>query len=132
MSPQRFPFAFQRPYDLVLRVVGATPDRSAVLVHDDHLDVRFGRLRIRTPWDNVVEAHVAGPYRAYRAIGPRLSLADRGVTFGSTAAGGVCIHFARPVAALFGRRKVHPNLTVTVADPPGLVAAIERARTGTS
>jgi hypothetical protein len=125
---ETFPFAFDAAYRLPLSVFGATPDRCRVTVYDDHLDVRFGRFRVRTSWENVVDATVTGPYRAYRAIGPRFSLSDHGVTFGSTSAGGVCISFAEPVRVLLGNVVRHPSLTVTVADPAGLVAAIDRAR----
>jgi hypothetical protein len=125
---ETFPFAFDAAYRLPLKVFGATPDRCGVSVYDDHLDARFGRFRVRTSWENVVGATVTGPYRAYRAIGPRFSIADHGVTFGSTSAGGVCITFAEPVRVLLGNVMRHPSLTVTVADPAGLVEAIDRAR----
>ncbi|WP_060711281.1 hypothetical protein [Pseudonocardia sp. HH130629-09] len=62
-----------------------------------------------------------------KALGARLSLADRGVTFGSATERGVCIRFHRPVPALdpFGTLR-HPGITVTIADPERLVAAVER------
>ena len=66
-------------------------------------------------------------------VGPHLSLADGGVSFGSTAAGGVCLRFGVPVPGLApGGWPRHPAATVTVthraallpfpagADPPGL------------
>ena len=63
--------------------------------------------------------------RAVKALGVRLSLADRGLTFGSTAAGGVCVEFTHPRRGIepFGLLR-HPGLTLTVADPDGLVAAL--------
>jgi hypothetical protein len=125
---ETFPFAFDAAYRLPLKLVGVTPARCGVSLYEDHLDARFGRFRVRTSWENVVDATVTGPYRAYRAIGPRFSLSDHGVTFGSTSAGGVCISFAEPVRVLLGNVVRHPSLTVTVADPAGLVAAIDRAR----
>jgi hypothetical protein len=127
---ERFGFAFARPYRPALAVLGIRPDTCEVRVTPDHLDVRFGRWRVSTPIDNVSDAQVAGPYRAYRAVGPRFSVADHGATFGTTAAGGACLCFHEPVAALLGQRLRHPNLTVTVADPVALVTAIEQARAG--
>lgn len=68
------------------------------------------------------------PARAYRAIGPRGSLTDRGLTFGTTTAGGVCLCVAEPIHGLdpFGL-VAHPGLTVTVADREGFAAAVRRA-----
>jgi hypothetical protein len=113
----------------MLRLAGVHDGTAEVVLDDVGVTARFGRFRVRTPWDNVRGAEVSGPFRWYRAIGPRMSLADRGVTFGSSTEGGTCIRFHRPVAALFGRRRVHPGLTVTVADPAALAAAID-ARIG--
>lgn len=113
------------PWATPLQAFGVRASTSGVTLDEARFDARFGRFRVVTPWDNVRDACVTGPFRWYRAIGPRLSLADRGVTFGSSTAGGVCVRFHRPVAALFGSKRIHPGLTVTVADPEGLRAAIE-------
>lgn len=116
---------FDRPWDRVLGLAGVRPATSGVVLDDDGFHARFGRLRVDAPWDDVAGACVTGPFRWYRAIGPRLSLADRGATFGSSTAAGVCVTFHRPVAGLFGARRVHPGLTVTVEDPAALRDAIE-------
>jgi hypothetical protein len=126
---ERFPFATEAPWSRLLPSPFREPPRAVVECNDVGLSARYGPFRVTTPWSNVRAVSVTGPYRWFRAIGPRLSLTDRGVTFGTAAAAGVCIQFHRPVAALFGRREVHPGLTVTAADPDGLVAAILR-RTG--
>ena len=123
-SEQRFPFRFDPAFRLPLALLGVRPSTARVRVGDD-LDIRFGRFRLSTPWSNVAGAEVSGPFKAHRAIGPRLSLADRGVTFGTSTRRGVCIRFHRPVGALLGERRLrHPGATVTVADPDGLQAAI--------
>lgn len=121
---ERFAFAFDPRLAPLVRPFGARPGAAEVVVDDRGVEVRFGRFRTAVAWDDVAGAEVSGPYRWYRVVGPRLSLADRGATFGSSAAGGVCLSFHRPVAALFGRRRVHPGLTVTVADPDGLRDAV--------
>ena len=45
----------------------------------------------------------------------RLSLADRGLTFGTNRSACVCVHFRDPVPSPL-RKQGHPALTVTVAD----------------
>jgi hypothetical protein len=129
VTVRRFPFAIDDRAALPLRVFGVREATAEVVLDEVGLTARFGRFRVRTPWDNVRDASVSGPFRWYRAIGPRLSLSDRGVTFGSTATAGTCIRFHEPVAALFGHRRVHPGLTVTVRDSEGLAVAIAEAVT---
>ena len=122
-----FPFEFDHRYQLLLRAVGVRPGNSQLRLTADELTARFGPWLVKTPLGNVSGACLTGPYRAHRAIGARLSLADRGVTFGSTCAGGVCVLFHEPVTGLdpLGLLK-HPGLTVTVADREGLHAELLR------
>ena len=124
MSSRRFAFLHDPRFAVPLRVLGVGPTTSWVEVDDEELRVRFGRLGLRTPRDNIAGVEVSGPYRWYRAIGPRLSLADHGVTFGTATHGGACVRFHEPVPALLGSRRGHPSATVTVADPAGLAAAL--------
>jgi hypothetical protein len=121
---QRFGFRFGAPFRVPLAVLGVRPATTGVTVDGAWLTARFGPWRLRTPRSNVTTARRTGPYRWWRAIGPRLSLVDRGLTFGTSTAAGVCIEFATPVPALAGRRLRHPGLTVTVADPDALVRAL--------
>lgn len=133
MSTCRFAFRHDRRFTVPLRALGVGPDTAWVEVDDTTLRVRFGRLGLRTPIDNVAGVELTGPYRWYRAIGPRLSLADGGVTFGTSTHGGVCIRFQESVPALLGRRFRHPGATVTVDDPPELARTLEeRGGPGTS
>lgn len=108
-----------------LRILGIRPDSDGVWIDDDVLTATFGPWRVLTPASNVAGAEVSGPYSPWRAIGPRLSLADGGLTFGTTARAGVCIRFHDPVAGLepFGLLR-HPNLTVTVVEPELLVTRL--------
>jgi hypothetical protein len=119
----RFEFEFLPAARPVLLAWGVTPGTAHVDVEGGALRVRFGFFNTTTPLTNVTGAKVTGPYKAIRAIGPRLSLSDRGATFATTTAGGVCITFAKPIKALFPKA-MHPGLTVTVADRAGLVAAL--------
>jgi hypothetical protein len=93
--------------------------QGVTLTDDGRFVARYGVLRVDTPLTNVSGAHVTGPYRWWTAVGPRASLADDGLTFGTTNHGGVCVHFRRPVHRVMGLRD-HSALTVTVADRAGL------------
>lgn len=125
MTPQRFTFAFEPRFRRLLAVLGVRPDTAWVRLDDEWLTVRFGPFRVRTPVTNLADVMITRDYRWYRAIGPRGSLADRGATFGTSTAAGVCVCFHEPVTALAGRLVRHPGLTLTVEDPEGLAAAIK-------
>jgi len=122
-----FPYAFDRLTKPLLRMAGVRADRDGVRLEDDRLIASFGVLNTTVDLDNVATASVTGPYLALKAIGPRLSAADHGVTFGTTASAGVCLTFVNPIPAVFGPWD-HPGMTITVADPDGLVEAIESRR----
>ncbi len=69
--------------------------------------------------------YITGPYRWYTAIGARGSFADRGLTFGTTTRGGVCLVFDRPVPGLEPTGRVlHPGLTLTVDAPRRFADAV--------
>jgi hypothetical protein len=104
------------------------PSKDGVTLTDDGRFVAtFGLLRVETPLDNVAGAHVTEHYRWWTAAGARMSMADDGLTFGTNNRRGVCVHFAKLVRSAL-RRSGHSALTVTVADPEALVAAIEKHR----
>jgi hypothetical protein len=122
----RFEFAVAPSWRLPLRLIGVTPERAFVLVENGRLAVRFGPWLLRTPLSNVLDATLTGPYAAWKAFGARLSLADRGVTFGTNAERGVCVRFRSPVPALLpGALLTHPGATLTIADPEELVKALQ-------
>ena len=115
---RRFPFEFEPRYRRILWLLSVTPARSGVEIGDGSLRVRFGPWRMQTDVSNIRCAEETGPYQALRAIGPHISMADQGLSFGSTTRGGVCLLFHEPVP---GRETLglvkHPGLTVTVEDP---------------
>jgi len=124
----RFAFGFDPAWRIPLLVVGVSPGRAFVEVREGDLSVRFGPWSLRTPLSNIAGTTVTGPYAPWKAIGPRLSLSDRGVTFGTNARRGVCVRFHVPVPALApGRFLTHPAATLTVSDPEGLVKALGRS-----
>ena len=94
-------------------------------MHDDGtLVATFGAMRLDTPLENVSQYQVTGPYRWWKAIGPRGSLADHGFTFGSSARGGVCLCFRVWVERRWVRGGRVESLTVTVEDVQGLARAL--------
>ena len=102
MAIRRFPFEFEPRYRRILWLLSVTPARSGVEIGDGSLRVRFGPWRVQTDVSNIRCAEETGPYQALRAIGPHISMADQGLSFGSTTRGGVCLLFHDPCRA--GRR----------------------------
>ena len=93
-------------------------------VGDGRLVVRFGRLRVETPLENITGFQVTGPYRWWRAIGLRRSVGrgDRDVSVATTTRGGVCLRFREPIGiAVFPPTTA---LTVTVGDIDGFVRVL--------
>ncbi len=125
MATERFEFDFDPRYRRLLSVLGITPRTAHVTLGDGRLSARFGRWAVETPLDNLSGAELTGPYKAYKVIGPHLSLADRGLTFGTNTTRGACITFRRPVRGMdpIGLLR-HPGLTVTVREPERLVQAV--------
>lgn len=122
-----FPFEIDDRFRLLLKVWGVSSE-SATYVSDEELIVDFGWLGLRTPLANVSGTDITGPYKAWRAIGPRGSLADKGVTFGTNTARGAYVEFHEPVEAL--KIFKHPNLTVTLADCEGFKSVLDRLLAG--
>lgn len=114
---------FAVPHPWLRRVLG----RSGLDLDTDGLRVRLGPWLVSTPLSNLAGAEATGPFSAFRALGVRLSLSDRGLTFGTTTEGGVCLRFHEPVPGLdpWGRIR-HPALTVTVAEPDLVAEAVNR------
>jgi hypothetical protein len=123
----QFEMAFDPRFRIPLAVLGVTPATAHVTVTADRLVACFGPWTCRTTPGNVRAVDVAGPYHWYRAVGPRLSLADHGLTFGTTAARGVCLPLREPVPGIdpLGLLR-HPGLTLTVADPGRFAATVRQ------
>ncbi|MFI5585599.1 hypothetical protein ACIA5G_11235 [Amycolatopsis sp. NPDC051758] len=100
---------------------------SGLELDADGLRVRLGPWLVTTPLHNLAGAEVSGPFNPLKGLGVRLSLADRGLTFGTTTERGVCLRFHEPVPGIDPWGLVrHPGLTVTVAEPELVAAAINR------
>lgn len=122
-SPGFFPYRFELRYAPLWAPLLARPGRDGVTVTEESFRATFGLLALETARSNVIGGHVTEGYRWFKAIGPRLSRVDDGLTFGTNTDRGVCVHFREPVPRVIGF-KPHSALTVTVADCDGLVRTI--------
>jgi len=118
-----FPYRFETVTKCLLRPLGVRPDRDGVRVDADRLVATFGPLHVSVERANITSAQATGPYRFITAIGPRLSFADHGLTFGTTTRGGVCIVFDEAIRRVIGPWD-HPGLSLTVEDREGLLDAL--------
>jgi hypothetical protein len=121
VSITRFPFRLGRRSLPILFLFGVRPGRAYVDLDDDGLDARFGFYRVRTPLENIASWRIEGPWRWITAIGVRMSVRHRDLTFGGSHRGGVRIDFHEPVRVGVLRP---PALYVTVDDLEGLGAAL--------
>jgi hypothetical protein len=124
-GPGQFGMAFAPQFRLPLAALGITPATAHVTLTPDRLVACFGPWACRTAPSNVRAVSLTGPYHWYRAIGPRLSLADHGLTFGTSTTRGVCLQLRDPVPGIDPIGLIrHPNLTLTVAEPQRFAAAM--------
>lgn len=100
-------------------------DTDGVQVSDGILRATFGWVSIETPIDNIDHTVVTGPHPWFTAVGLRLSLSDDSISFGTNHHRGLQISFVERVPKVMGFRD-HSALWVSVADPDGLAAALER------
>lgn len=120
------PFRFDLMYQLLARPFGIHPDTAWVEIDPDRFEVRFGRWRVSTPIDNISGVGVSGPYGVITTVGPaHLSATDRGLTFATNRDLGACLTFHRSLRGIDPLGLIrHPGLTVTVAEPELLAAAL--------
>ena len=120
-----FRYAVDKHLTPLLLPFGFRPNLDGVTVAEDGTFLAtFGFLKVETTTGNIDQAHVTRDYRWWTAAGARMSMADRGLTFGTNRSAGVCVHFRQPVPSPL-RRKGHPALTVTVDDLDGLVRTLQ-------
>jgi hypothetical protein len=130
MTTRRFPIFVGRRSRFLLRLLfGVRAGNAYVDLGDDGLDAHFGFFRLRTPASNLASWRIEGPWLWITAIGVRMSIRHRDLTFGGTNRGGVRVDFTEPVA-LRGVRIT--ALYLTVEDLEGFAAALaERGLPGT-
>ena len=122
MNDRLFRLQRDEPWPALLLPLGVS-SRDGVTVDDETVRATFGFWSIETPRSNVIGAARTETASWWKAVGLRLSLADDGVTFGSSPRNGVCIEFAERVGPVVGFRR-HSSLWISVADPDGLVAEL--------
>lgn len=123
MAERFFPYDCDPRFRAVWGLAGVRPGEDGVTIDDETFRATYGRFSLETPIENVTGGHVSEGYRWWTAVGIRLSLRDDGLTFGTNARRGVCVHFDDKVRRVIGLRH-HSALTVTVADCDALVEAI--------
>ena len=122
MTPTRYPFRLGPRSRPLLRLFGVRGVENAYVDLDaTTFTARFGRFEISTPVTNLASWQIEGPWRWITAIGVRMSIRHRDLTFGGSPRGGVRVDFREPV--LVGPLHV-PALYVTVEDLVGLGAAL--------
>ena len=119
MTTRRFPIFVGRRSRSLLLLFGVRAGNAYVDLGDDELDAHFGFFRIRTPTANLVSWRIEGPWLWITAIGVRMSVRHRDLTFGGTNRGGVRVNFREPVT-----RAGISALYLTVEDLAGFAAAL--------
>lgn len=120
--PMRFPFHIGSRSRPVLLLFGVRAGNAYLEIADD-LDVHFGFFRFSTPLGSVVSWRIEGPWLWVTAIGVRMSVRHRDISFDSTHRGGVRLDFREPVR--WGPLHV-PAVYVTVEDMEGFAAELSR------
>ena len=103
---------------------GVTPENAWIELGDapdGRVEVSFGRFHFRTTLDNVVRWRIEGPWLWITAIGVRMSLRHRDLSFDGSPHGGVRLDFRTPVRwSLFDV----PAIYASADDLDGLAAAV--------
>ena len=127
MPASRFPIRVGRRSRPFLRLFfGVRADDSWVDLGDGldgELEVRFGWSHFRTPMANLASWRMEGPFLWITAIGVRMSIRHRDVTFGGSPHGGVRIDFRAPVQWTIFHV---PAIYVPADDLEALAAELER------
>ena len=119
---QHFPMRLGRRSGPLLRLFGVRGIENAYVdVDGDGLTARFGRANIQVPIANIASWRIEGPWLWITAIGIRMSVRHRDVSFAGSPRGGVRLDFKERVR--FGPFRI-PALYVGVEDLEGLAALL--------
>jgi hypothetical protein len=125
VAGQRFSIRIGRRSASLLRLLfGVRPERSWAEVGDGGLVIRFGRAEFRTELANLARWRIEGPFPWITAIGIRMSVRHRDVSFAGSPHGGVRIDLVRRVR--WGPFQV-PAVWVGADDLVGFAAALAEA-----
>ena len=121
LGARRFPILIGRKSRPLLRLFGVR-NGNAYVDLGVTLDARFGWARLQTPVENIKSWRIEGPWLWITAIGVRMSIRHRDLTFAGTRRGGVRLDFRERVQTM--RFFKVPALYVTVEDLEGFAAAL--------
>jgi hypothetical protein len=129
MARMRFAIRISRPWRSLFSLFGFRASGSYVELDGEVLRLRFG-----TADETIPLAHVDGVSRRawplWYGLGPKLG-PERGVAYVGSREGVVQIRLSQPHAmnvwGPFSRARAHA-ITVSLEDPDGFIAAVDRAR----
>ena len=131
----RYPIRIGSKSRLLLRVAfGVTPERAWAEIGAGVVRCRFGRFEFAAPVTKVARWRIEGPWCWITAIGIRMSVRHRDISFAGSPRGGVRLDFSAPVR--WGALRI-PAAYYGVEDLEGFAAELtalgirgEDARTG--
>jgi hypothetical protein len=125
VAVQRFPIRIGRRSALLLRLAfGVRPDLAWADVGDGRLVIRFGRAEFRTELANLSHWTIEGPFLWVTAIGIRMSIRHRDVSFAGSPHGGVRVDLRERVP--WGPFRI-PAVWVAADDLAAFAGALEAA-----
>jgi hypothetical protein len=118
----RYPIRIGDRSRLFLRIAfGVTPQRAFAEIDDEDVHVRFGRFAFTAPLATVTGWRIEGPWAWITAIGVRMNVFKRDVSFCGSPRGGVRLEFTPAVR--WGRLRILAAY-YGVEDLDGFAAAI--------
>jgi hypothetical protein len=118
----RYPIRIGNRSRLFLRIAfGVTPDRAWVDVGDGVIRVRFGRFEVTAPIADATRWRIEGPWPWITAIGVRMSIRHRDLSFAGSPRGGVRVDFTPRVP--YGPLRL-PAIYYGVEDLEGFAAEL--------
>ena len=118
----RYPIRIGDRSRLFLRIAfGVTRERAYVDLGDGTILVRFGRFEVTAPLAAARGWRIEGPWRWITAIGVRMSIRHRDLSFAGSPRGGVRVDFTPPLRYRFLRL---PAIYYGVEDLEGFAAAL--------
>jgi hypothetical protein len=120
---RRFTFRIGRRSVPLLWLFGVRADRAWVVIDDERVAARFGYGTISVPLSNITRWRIEGPWRWITAIGIRMSIRDRDLSFAGSPRGGVRLDLREPLR--WGPLRP-PAIYLGVEDLEGFAAELER------
>ena len=121
MATTRFPIRVGDRSRLFLRLWGVTPAKAFVDLSESEVHARFGFGDVTVPVANIARWRIEGPWLWITAIGIRMSVRHRDLSFAGSPHGGVRMDFRERVP--FGPFRI-PALYVAVDDLEAFAAAL--------